>query len=485
MAEERKREKVFYSWQADVEAKGNRYFIEECLKKAIKAINQEGSLLDELILDRDTKGVPGSPVIAQTILGKIEESAVFVGDVTIIGHADSGKPITNPNVMIELGYALKALSHDALILVLNLAHGGIQHLPFDLRHRRVMTYNLPATAPGDGGTDREAKREVARGLERDLQRALREFFNKRHIKPVEPLLPPAEQLEQYLLDPNDARKAAKLIDKEIEKVSEDIVSISTSEMAKNGSSEGVYQLMQAYEGIAVDVLKIYVRGCYDGNDQALTEAMVRGLINLAHLPPLAHQFGSPHLYLALLLLYAGGMAALAGKRFTMLISLMHQVWVRTTENPKGYPAVYQLVPYRVIPEHIAKRIPPVEAHHTPISAYLFRVLREPLRPVIRTDAEYEECFLRFEYLFALASAFASGEYGWGIAAPVGSYIWEQNLRRPPYIFDVTDRELDRQKESWPPFKAGIFDGAFEDFLLSKRQADDSIKKQISRHYPML
>ena len=55
MAEERKQERVFYSWQNDTVRKDNRYFIEEALKRAINTVNKEGLSLDELVIDRDTK----------------------------------------------------------------------------------------------------------------------------------------------------------------------------------------------------------------------------------------------------------------------------------------------------------------------------------------------------------------------------------------------------------------------------------------------
>lgn len=483
MGEEKKKESVFYSWQSDIARKDNRNFIEAALKTAIHALNKSGSVVDELILDRDTKNVSGSPVIAETILGKIDRAAVFVGDVTLIGHADSGKPITNPNVMIELGYALKALSHDALVLVLNTAYGNIQDLPFDLRHRRVMTYHLPqATADGDEA-GKAARKAVARELERDLENALREILNSRLVQPVEPVLSPVEQLEQYLLDPNDARRATRLIDSEIDNLSKTLDGISNSEIAKDESPEGVYHLMQTYEKLTEDVMALYIRGCHD-DDSVLTQSLVKGLTRLAHVAPIPHRSGHLHFYPALLLLYTGGIAALSGDRYMTLVALMRQVRIRTSTYPKGSPAAFQLVPYRVIDERTAKNLPPVYAHHTPLSDYFFKILRDPLRRVIKIDLVYEECFFLFEYLFALASAFANDEYGIsGIAAPVGSYVWERNLMRPPYIFEVTDKELNRQKDSWPPFKAGIFDGTFDEFLLYKKQADESIKRLIGRYYP--
>jgi len=43
-------------------------------------------------------------------------------------------------VLIELGYALKSLGPRRVILVQNTAFGTPEELPFDLRHKRVLTY---------------------------------------------------------------------------------------------------------------------------------------------------------------------------------------------------------------------------------------------------------------------------------------------------------------------------------------------------------
>jgi len=172
-----KQETIFYSWQSDVSPQNNRYLIEDALKRAIKAINKDGSFVNEFILDRDTKGVPGAPIIAETILDKVKKSSAFLADVTIIGKIDSGKAVINPNVSIELGYAFATLPEGALILVLNLAYGRIEDLPFDLKHRRVMTYNLAE------GSTTEQRKFVRQQLQSDLEKALRQLLQSRSKLP--------------------------------------------------------------------------------------------------------------------------------------------------------------------------------------------------------------------------------------------------------------------------------------------------------------
>src|SRR5206468_3441435 len=110
-----------------------------------------------LVLDKDTQGVPGSPPIAQTILAKIDNSAVFVADLTFVGKSlpmlgSRERLFPNPNVMIEYGYALSHHGHDRIITVLNTAFGEshTDNLPFDLRHLRwPIKYHLTETTGGD------------------------------------------------------------------------------------------------------------------------------------------------------------------------------------------------------------------------------------------------------------------------------------------------------------------------------------------------
>src|SRR5689334_5313282 len=106
-AEEFSEMKVFYSWQSDLPKENNHYFIKGCLEKVVKMLNSEIVSADrpeKLELDHDTKGVSGTPDIFATILKKIGDCQVFVGDVSIVGK-NSARSLLNPNVSIELGYA--------------------------------------------------------------------------------------------------------------------------------------------------------------------------------------------------------------------------------------------------------------------------------------------------------------------------------------------------------------------------------------------
>ncbi|PZM13924.1 TIR domain-containing protein [Rhizobium tubonense] len=162
--------KIFWSWQSDTHQPSGRYFVREVLQrlcdKLADALDLEQAERPQV--DHDTFEVAGSPPIAETILQKIADAAVFVADVTPVTKTNGGKHVANPNVMIELGYALAKLRHARIVLVMNTADGAsVKHLPFDLRHwRQPISYSLKRDA-----TD-EQRAEVANELTEAFRQAI-------------------------------------------------------------------------------------------------------------------------------------------------------------------------------------------------------------------------------------------------------------------------------------------------------------------------
>lgn len=179
--------KVFWSWQSDTPGKTGRHLIRDALKAAIEGLRQpdeveepiERELKEDLHLDHDRQGVTGSPRLLETILKKIDTSLVFVGDVTpvarIAGSRKQGlerraKRIMNPNVAIELGYALKSVTEMNVLMVLNEHYGDRRHLPFDIQgNAGPISYRLAPDASAE-----EIRQEAAK-LKSQFTTALGEF----------------------------------------------------------------------------------------------------------------------------------------------------------------------------------------------------------------------------------------------------------------------------------------------------------------------
>lgn len=145
---------VFYSWQSDLPSKTNRGFIRTALESAISS----GTLAEsdrDFSIDSDTLGVPGAPDVKSVILDKIERATVFIADVSLINSGFDRRPLTpNPNVLFELGYAVRALGWERILLVFNQSSGSIEQLPFDIRAHRPVVYAL-ADTDGDRASVRK------------------------------------------------------------------------------------------------------------------------------------------------------------------------------------------------------------------------------------------------------------------------------------------------------------------------------------------
>lgn len=171
--------KLFWSWQSDTHQDSGRYFVRDVLVSLAEELNSEAEeaerpdidpdddegVAGQVAIDHDTLDVGGSPRIADTILRKIREAAVFVVDVTPVAKTAGGKFVSNPNVMIELGYALRVMEVERIVLVMNLAENATRkRLPFDLRHwREPVSYSLKRDAT------EERKAEVAEQLKEGLR----------------------------------------------------------------------------------------------------------------------------------------------------------------------------------------------------------------------------------------------------------------------------------------------------------------------------
>jgi len=150
---------IFYSWLKGLPNSTNRGFIEEALKKAIKDLNKNPAFVDApREMDSDTAGVPGSPAIADTIFEKIRNADICVFDVSLAIRGPERR-CPNPNVLIELGYAVHALAWDRIVMVFNRAFGEPEELPFDIRGRRIVDYHA---AEGAEGLAEERKRLVGK-----------------------------------------------------------------------------------------------------------------------------------------------------------------------------------------------------------------------------------------------------------------------------------------------------------------------------------
>lgn len=149
--------KVFYSWQSDHKAAISSSLIRDALVDAISGLGS-GYELDEAM-----RGASGTPDIAATIFAKISACSVFVPDLTVVAEYAPGRFTSNPNVLVEHGYAISEIGPERIVPVVNLHFGGPEKLPFDVRGKWVgVQYDLGCEA------ETEARLRVRRKLAEDL-----------------------------------------------------------------------------------------------------------------------------------------------------------------------------------------------------------------------------------------------------------------------------------------------------------------------------
>lgn len=159
--------KIFYSWQSDLPGNKTKNFIRECIDEAIDLAQESEAF--EAERDEATTGTTGSPNIVTTLFSKIDNCDLFIADLSLCFTEDrqNEKKSPNPNVLLELGYAVKTLGWDRVICLCNTDYGD--KYPFDIAHNRITDFSL------EGKSKKEVKSDIAKIIFiniRDLRKQL-------------------------------------------------------------------------------------------------------------------------------------------------------------------------------------------------------------------------------------------------------------------------------------------------------------------------
>ena len=124
--------KIFYSWQSDLLGSNAKNFIRDCIDEAIDLAQESEAI--EAVRDEATTGTTGSPNIVTTLFSKIDDCDLFIADLSLCFTGDQRNEMKspNPNVLFELGYAVKAIGWERVICLCNIDYGD--KYPFDIAH---------------------------------------------------------------------------------------------------------------------------------------------------------------------------------------------------------------------------------------------------------------------------------------------------------------------------------------------------------------
>jgi len=165
--------KLFYSWQLTTSRSYNRKFIEEAIINAKLGIEKASKEI-QLSFDEATRGIPGSPNIPNEIFQKIKSCDIFICDLTIVNSEYQEKHTPNPNVLIELGFAVAILGWNRIIILCNAFYGKFpESMPFDIDRHRILKYKM---------FEEENYKEQNNSLSAQLKKAIELIIEKAPIK---------------------------------------------------------------------------------------------------------------------------------------------------------------------------------------------------------------------------------------------------------------------------------------------------------------
>ena len=280
-----------------------------------------------------------------------------------------------------------------------------------------------------------------------------------------------KEVQKLLSDPNNRIELHNLVDKETERAykSVEVLTVQTQDVLNVAK-----KALPDFE-IATENLRMVVAyGCYFGTkEQAYLWS--GALSRLSTMPQVA---GSVfllklQLYPALLVLYAGGLSAVAAKNPESLKALFS---VQSTDKSRE-PRELVLDANCTMLGDAGNQIFELERRKTPLSDHLYDLFAETLPKELRFGQDFEQLFDDWEILVGMIVAdsrtIKSSLLGsWG---PVGRFAWRGEYSGLSTL-KALRKELDKDKPDWFPLTAGLFGGS----IVRAREALTVIEKLADR-----
>jgi hypothetical protein len=256
-------------------------------------------------------------------------------------------------------------------------------------------------------------------------------------------------VKRYLVDPSARIKLHDLVYEETRRVAAELGEANFP-LGTPPSLDEYCRRARRYEAIVDPLLAVTTTGCYWG-DISQSELWVSAINQTVDLPRPQGTF-YPELenmrtYPALLLLYGGGLAAFATKKYDLVAAILSQP--HYGEGGERRPLIMEVSGQSVtsVLDRNTGRSGPVR-----LNFYLQRFFRERFRELILNDKDFQNLFDRFEYLFGLLRMDLSG--GWSFWS--GEYLHRFGSNPPRKLLE---EELAAQGDKLPYLRAGMFEGS--------------------------
>lgn len=173
-------------------------------------------------------------------------------------------------------------------------------------------------------------------------------------------------------------------------------------------------------------------------------------------------------YPALLLSYAGGIAAVAAESYGSLLALMHP----RVETSRGDARLVEAATTGIsdLRQHF-KLLPGHDRQYVPFSEHLYEKLKPLLQDTLYLGSDYDRAFDIFEILYAIEYSYQTGR-GW---APVGRFGWKATRGGSNPLKQIME-EAAAATQEWAPVAAGLCGGSLDKFAEQAKSLSERIAR---------
>jgi SIR2-like domain len=280
-------------------------------------------------------------------------------------------------------------------------------------------------------------------------------------------------LERYITDDRYKILLHKLIAEEAERVYERLSGPDIPGRGTKPDADNIPLRASYYEAAVDTLLQLVIHGCYWGVKQheTLWIAAIERLANVDSGGEIYPDWIGMRRYPAMLLMYGGGLAAMAYSQHETLMSLLTRAHV--IESEKEYPSAVMLCFPKVMDWDVGNFLTGRANRPTPVSEHVRNQLLPKIKSFVPREDQYDRLFDRFEYLVALVCANDSDREGRVLRVPIGRFGWrDRDYGR--HISAEVGEEIEKNGAEWPLLKAGLCGGLLERLRREKNVVDEYV-----------
>jgi hypothetical protein len=248
----------------------------------------------------------------------------------------------------------------------------------------------------------------------------------------------------------------------------------------NVTIDDIANRMREYLALSETLLALVINGCYWGEQrhEGLWMKCIEMAADHTRLGRGLGVYMELRDFPALLLMYGGGVSAVAARKYGNLAAVLTRVGGHDISLNREIPLALLINADVVIHPNVAQHIiAPGKKSYIPVSDYLFQVLREPLRELMPRDAHYQESFDRFEYLWTLTYVDLHEQLKAGQRWAIGRYLWRdvQHYEFAKTVLSQLYEEMDTVG-GWSGLPAGLFGGSQMRLRAAREKFDEALPK---------